>query len=153
HNGREVDAEAVKLNLLRIKDPAIGTDWHRGVVENIETVDVVDKYMVRLHTRVPDVAVPANVVFYPTNLVVYPNSADNSIDFKKPVKSSPLTTLWRGQGHGLTPFFLPARSVDNHMALPHVASQLAQTKRDQCTPASHTHHAQAHPLHRAQSVR
>src|ERR671930_1324864 len=60
HNGREVDAEAVKLNVLRIKDPAIGTDWHRGVVENIETVDVVDKYTVRLHTRVPDVAVPAN---------------------------------------------------------------------------------------------
>ena len=24
HNGREVDAEAVKLNILRIKDPAIG---------------------------------------------------------------------------------------------------------------------------------
>src|SRR5262249_47403494 len=69
HNGREVDAEAVKLNLLRIKDPAIGTDWHRGVVENIETVDVVDKYTVRLHTRLPDVAVPANVVFYPTNLI------------------------------------------------------------------------------------
>jgi peptide/nickel transport system substrate-binding protein len=69
HNGREVDAEAVKLNLLRIKDPAIGTDWHRGVIENIETIDVLDKYTVRLHTRVPDVAVPANVVFYPTNLI------------------------------------------------------------------------------------
>src|SRR5712691_7905303 len=68
HNGREVDAEAVKLNLLRIKDPAIGTDWHRGVVENIETVEVVDKNTVRLHTRVPDVAVPANVMHYPTNL-------------------------------------------------------------------------------------
>jgi peptide/nickel transport system substrate-binding protein len=69
HNGREVDAEAVQLNLLRIKDPAIGTDWHRGVIENIETVEVVDKYTVRLNTRVPDVAVPANVVFYPTNLI------------------------------------------------------------------------------------
>jgi len=30
HNGREVDAEAVKLNILRLKDPAIGSDWHRG---------------------------------------------------------------------------------------------------------------------------
>src|SRR5512134_57993 len=37
HNGREVDAEAVKLNMLRIKDPAIGSNWHRGAVENIET--------------------------------------------------------------------------------------------------------------------
>jgi ABC-type transport system substrate-binding protein len=27
HNGREVDAEAVKLNILRIKDPAIGSEW------------------------------------------------------------------------------------------------------------------------------
>src|SRR5215467_4463966 len=77
HNSREVDAEAVKLNLLRIKDPAIGTDWHRGVVENIETVEVVDKYTVRLNTRVPDVAVPANVVFYPTNLIA-PESFDSA---------------------------------------------------------------------------
>ena len=35
HNGREVDAEAVKLNILRIKDPAIGTDWHRGTIASI----------------------------------------------------------------------------------------------------------------------
>src|SRR6266487_6202285 len=27
HNGREVDAEAVKLNMLRIQDPAIGMDF------------------------------------------------------------------------------------------------------------------------------
>ncbi len=68
HNGREVDAEAVKLNLLRIKDPAIGSDWHRGAVENIETVDILDKYTVRLNSRVPDVALPSNVLHYPTNL-------------------------------------------------------------------------------------
>ena len=49
HNGREVDAEAVKLNILRIKDPAIGSDWHRGAVENIETVDILDKYTVRFN--------------------------------------------------------------------------------------------------------
>src|SRR5919204_6241137 len=38
HNGREVDAEAVKLNILRIKNPAIGSDWHRGTIENIARV-------------------------------------------------------------------------------------------------------------------
>ena len=27
HNGREVDAEAVKLNIMRIKDPAIGHEF------------------------------------------------------------------------------------------------------------------------------
>ncbi len=68
HNGREVDAEAVKLNLLRIKDPAIGMEWHRSAVDNIDTVDVLDKYTVRFNVRVPDVAVPANVMHYPTNL-------------------------------------------------------------------------------------
>jgi peptide/nickel transport system substrate-binding protein len=68
HNGREVDAEAVKLNILRIKDPAIGSNWHRGAVENIETVDILDKYTVRFNTRVPDVSMPANVMHYPTNL-------------------------------------------------------------------------------------
>jgi peptide/nickel transport system substrate-binding protein len=44
HNGREVDAEAVKLNLMRIKDPAIGSNWHRGTVENIASVEVLDRY-------------------------------------------------------------------------------------------------------------
>ena len=68
HNGREVDAEAVKLNILRIKDPAIGSDWHRGAVETIESVDVLDKYTVRFNTSVPYVSVPSNVMHYPTNL-------------------------------------------------------------------------------------
>jgi len=68
HNGREVDAEAVKLNILRIKDPTIGSDWHRGAVETIASVDVLDKYTVRLNTSVPYVSVPSNVFHYPTNL-------------------------------------------------------------------------------------
>src|SRR5262249_51916333 len=34
HNGREVDAEAVKLNILRIKDPAIGTEFHHGALHS-----------------------------------------------------------------------------------------------------------------------
>src|SRR6516165_2796253 len=68
HNGREVDAEAVKLNIERIKDPAIGSDWHRGAVENVQAVEVLDKYTVRITTYVPDVSLPANVLHYPTNL-------------------------------------------------------------------------------------
>src|SRR5712691_9046404 len=39
HNGREVDAEAVKLNILRIKDPAIGYSQARGALESVATVD------------------------------------------------------------------------------------------------------------------
>ena len=68
HNGREVDAQAVKLNLDRIKDPAIGSDWHRGAIDTIKSVEVVDKYTVRIHSHVPDVTVPSSVIHYPTNL-------------------------------------------------------------------------------------
>jgi peptide/nickel transport system substrate-binding protein len=69
HNGREVDAEAVKLNIERIKNPAIGSDWHRGTIENIERAEVVDKYTVRFHMTHPDAAVPVHVLHYPTNLI------------------------------------------------------------------------------------
>jgi hypothetical protein len=51
------------------------------------------------------------------------------------------------------PFLLPTRSVGNHMALRHVASQLAQATRDPNNRASHAHQAQAQAFHRAQSVR
>jgi peptide/nickel transport system substrate-binding protein len=68
HNGREVDADAVKQNLMRIKDPAIGSGWHRGTIKSIDTVDVVDKYTVKINLSVPDAALPANVMHYPTNL-------------------------------------------------------------------------------------
>src|ERR671939_1141848 len=44
HNGREVDAEAVKLNILRIKDPAIGHEFLRGALDTIDSVEVLDKY-------------------------------------------------------------------------------------------------------------
>jgi peptide/nickel transport system substrate-binding protein len=68
HNGREVDAEAVKLNIERIKDPAIDSEWHRGTIENIASAEIVDKYTVRFHLTEPDVAVPVHVLHYPTNL-------------------------------------------------------------------------------------
>src|SRR3989440_11718930 len=73
HNGREVDAEAVKLNLMRIKNPAIGSDWHRGAVDTIESVDVLDKYTVRLNANMPDVTIPTSVMRYPTTLLAPDN--------------------------------------------------------------------------------
>jgi ABC-type transport system substrate-binding protein len=68
HNGREVDAEAVKLNILRIKDPAIGTEFHHGALHGIKTVDILDKYAVRFNLSEPDASLPANLLHYPTNL-------------------------------------------------------------------------------------
>ncbi len=79
HNGREVDAEAVKLNLMRIKDPAIGGDWLRGAIDTIESVDVLDKYTVRVNASVPDVTIPTSVMRYPTTLQA-PDNFDKSAD-------------------------------------------------------------------------
>jgi peptide/nickel transport system substrate-binding protein len=69
HNGRDVDAEAVKLNFMRIKDPAIGGDWERGAVETIESVEVLDRFTVRINAKVPDASVPTAVMHYPTRLM------------------------------------------------------------------------------------
>jgi peptide/nickel transport system substrate-binding protein len=77
HNGRDVDAEAVKLNIERIKDPAIGGDWERGAVENVDRVEVLDKYTVRIHARVPDVTMPSHVMYYPTRLMA-PDAFDTA---------------------------------------------------------------------------
>jgi peptide/nickel transport system substrate-binding protein len=79
HNGREVDAEAVKLNLMRIKDPSIGGDFERGAVDTIESVEVLDKYTVRIHTTMPDASLPSNVMHYPTRLMA-PNAFDTAAD-------------------------------------------------------------------------
>jgi len=68
HHGREVDAEAVQLNILRIKDPAIGDEFPRGAVENVATIDILDKYTVRFNLHEPDVTLPVNLMHYPVNL-------------------------------------------------------------------------------------
>jgi len=68
HNGREVDAEAVQLNILRIKDPAIGDEFTRGAVENVATIDILDKYTVRFNLHESDVTLPVNLMHYPVNL-------------------------------------------------------------------------------------
>jgi len=68
HNGREVDADAVKQNLMRIKDPAIGYSFPRSSLKSIDTVDAVDKYTVRMNLSLPDASLPANVMHYPINL-------------------------------------------------------------------------------------
>ena len=70
HNGREVDAEAVKLNILRIQDPAIGAhDFIRGGLENVDSVEVLDKYTVRINAKVPDAALPISIMRYPIVLM------------------------------------------------------------------------------------
>ena len=69
HNGREVDAEAVKWNFERIKNPKIGGAFARSALENLKEVVAPDKYTVRCHLEQPSAAFPADVVFYPCNLM------------------------------------------------------------------------------------
>jgi peptide/nickel transport system substrate-binding protein len=69
HNGREVDAAAVKWNYERIKDPAKSHEFTRSALENLKEVIVGDKYTLICKLVNPDAAFPSNVVYYPSNLM------------------------------------------------------------------------------------
>jgi peptide/nickel transport system substrate-binding protein len=86
HNGREVDAEAVKLNMLRIQDPAIGHDFTRGGLENVASVEVLDKYTVRVHAKVPDAALPVSIMRYPIPLMA-PDAFETAAE--RPIGTGP----------------------------------------------------------------
>src|SRR6266852_3555686 len=86
HNGREVDAEAIKLNLLRIQDPAIGMDFIRGGLENVDSVEVLDKYTVRINAKVPDAALPISIMRYPIVLMA-PDAFETAVE--RPIGTGP----------------------------------------------------------------
>jgi peptide/nickel transport system substrate-binding protein len=69
HNGREVDAAAVKWNFERLKNPQTSSAFTRTALENLKEVVVVDQYTVRCHLHQPSAAFPADVVYYPCNLI------------------------------------------------------------------------------------
>src|SRR5499427_3104966 len=77
HNGREVDAEAVKWNFERMQDPKIATPLTRSALENLQETAVVDKYTVRCHLHTPSAAFPADVVYYPCALMA-PDSVEKA---------------------------------------------------------------------------
>jgi peptide/nickel transport system substrate-binding protein len=86
HNGLEFDAEAVKLNMLRIHNPAIGMDFIRGGLENVDRVEVLDKYTVRIHAKVADVALPISIMRYPIVLMA-PDAFETSAE--RPIGTGP----------------------------------------------------------------
>jgi peptide/nickel transport system substrate-binding protein len=69
HNGREVDAEAVKWNYERIKDPKIGHAFNRSALVNVKEILTPDKYTVVCKLEQPSAAFLADVVYYPANLM------------------------------------------------------------------------------------
>ncbi len=75
HNGREVDAAAVKWNYARIQNPETSHSFTRSALTNLKEVEVLDKYTLRCHLKEPSAAFPANVVYYPCNLIA-PDSVD-----------------------------------------------------------------------------
>jgi peptide/nickel transport system substrate-binding protein len=77
HNGREIDAAAIKWNFERIKDPKIGHAFTRSALVNLKETVAVDKYTVRCHLHEPSAAFPANVVYYPVHLLA-PDAVDTA---------------------------------------------------------------------------
>lgn len=77
HNGREVDAEAVKWNFERIQDPKIGHPLMRSALGNLKETQVLDKYTLRCVLQAPSAVFLADVVYYPCNLIA-PDSAEQA---------------------------------------------------------------------------
>src|SRR5499433_2564958 len=77
HNGREVDAEAVKWNFERMQDPKIGHPLSRSALGNLKEMQVLDKYTIRCVLQEPSSAFLADVVYYPCNLIA-PDSAEQA---------------------------------------------------------------------------
>jgi len=77
HNGREVDAEAVKWNFERIQDPKIGHPLTRSALDNLKETQVLDKYTLRCVLQEPSAAFLADVVYYPCNLMA-PDNAEQA---------------------------------------------------------------------------
>jgi peptide/nickel transport system substrate-binding protein len=69
HNGREIDAAAVKWNFERIKDPKIGHAFTRSALSNVKEVLAPDKYTVVCKLEQPSAAFLTDVVYYPCNLM------------------------------------------------------------------------------------
>jgi ABC-type transport system substrate-binding protein len=77
HNGREIDAAAVKWNFERILDPKKSHAFTRSALANLQEVVAVDKYTVRCVLKEPSAAFPADVVYYPAGLMA-PDSEEQA---------------------------------------------------------------------------
>ncbi len=77
HNGREVDAEAVKWNFERIQDAKIGHPFTRSALGNLKATQVMDKYTLRCVLQEPSAVFLADLVYYPCNLIA-PDSAEQA---------------------------------------------------------------------------
>jgi peptide/nickel transport system substrate-binding protein len=77
HNGRDIDAAAVQWNFNRMQDPKIAHPAVRAALMTLKETEVLDTYTLRCHLEQPSAAFPANVVYYPCNLIA-PDSAEQA---------------------------------------------------------------------------
>ena len=77
HDGSEVDAEAVKWNFARIKDPKVGHNFTRSTLKDIDSVDILDKWTIRCNLGNPSGALVPSLTYYPVQLMS-PNSVSNA---------------------------------------------------------------------------
>ena len=129
HNGREFDAEAVKLNILRIQDPAIGHDFIRGGLENVDSVEVLDKYTVRINAKVADAALPISIMRYPIVLMA-PDAFDTSAE--RPIGTGPFKFVsWtRNSDTRLVRFENYWETDAEGHSLPYLDEVIAKPKRE-----------------------
>lgn len=97
HNGREIDAAAIKWNFERIKDPKITNSFVRSALVNLKEVEAPDKYTVRCRLHSPSAAFPANVVYYPCQLMA-PDSVEQGATH--PIGAGPFKFVkWERYAH------------------------------------------------------
>lgn len=77
HNGREIDAAAVKWNFERMQDAKIAHSFTRSALVNLKEIQAVDTHTVRCHLHEASASFLSELVYYPCNLIA-PDSADNA---------------------------------------------------------------------------
>ncbi len=77
HNGRTIDAESVKWNYERILDPKTGYPFTRASLNEVDKMEALDKYTLRITLKSPSGVFLANTIYYPCNLIA-PDSADKA---------------------------------------------------------------------------
>jgi ABC-type transport system substrate-binding protein len=105
HNGREMVAADVKYSIERIMDPKTGNP-RRSTLQNIERIEAVDKYTVRMHMKKPDASL-LSALAYPTPIMaVVPRE---EVEKQGGVMKPDPTSSWNGNPtgtsswNGLTP--------------------------------------------------
>jgi peptide/nickel transport system substrate-binding protein len=129
HNGREVDAEAIKWNFDRIRDPKTSHPFMRSTLQNLKETVALDKYTLRCHLEQPSAAFPSDVVYYPCNLIA-PDSVDK-VD-THPIGCGPFKFVrWeRDNITELVRFEHYFETDDNGDSLPYLDGILGQPKKE-----------------------